>query len=396
MSDITFADLVEIYRATRFDGEDGGVLTVESEHMAANLRAIMDDNDLYAETQITVDGDDEPAVGSKLRVHVGPPNAASMGLLVSSFDDLFRAPGAVMAEPEHYYVKHPGFASGDHPVPGVLLRYRAVLDVLRILRETASVNDETMRQMIFIGKDKVVVPIRFGARDLQGDVVAKAQRLVRLFVEELHIDEKRTILQTTLIEMVGTMRADIRLGYLIRNLERLVDEVDKGYRLFTSSFSYSKIRNDVENARLDFAGKIHKTIVDIQGQLLGIPVATIVVVSQLKKVTGCDVTFWANLGVLLGAWIFVTMLVIAGTNQWKTLEVISNEVERQKTRLSDDFAAVADQFTDVFDDLAERIRWHRGALIGICAILALGALGTTIAFLKLAPIGSAVCLAFWR
>lgn len=396
MPDITFADLVEIYRATRFDGENGGVLTVSSEHMAANLRAIMDDNDLYAETQITVDGDDEPEVGSELRVHVGPPNAASMGLLVSSFDALFRAPGAVIAEPERYYVKDPGFASGDHPAPIVLLRYRAVLDVLRILRETASVSDETMRQMIFIGKDKVVVPIRFGARDLQGDVVAKAERLVRLFADELHIDEKRTILQTTLIEMVGTMRADIRFGYLIRNLERLADEVDKGYRLFTSSFSYSKIRNDVETARLDFAGKIHKTIVDIQGQLLGIPVATIVVVSQLKKATGCDVTFWANLGVLLGAWIFVTMLVIAGMNQWKTLEVISNEVERQKTRLSDDFAAVADQFTDVFDDLAERIRWHRGALIGICAILALGALATTIAFLKLAPTGAVVCLAFWR
>ena len=396
MSDITFADLVEIYRATRFDGEDGGVLTVGSEHMAANLRAIMNDNDLYAETQITVDGDDEPVVGSERRVHVGPPNAASMGLLVSSFDDLFRAPGAVIAEPERYYVKDRGFASGDHPVPSVLLRYRAVLDVLRILRETASVNDETMRQMIFIGKVKVVVPIRFGVRDLQGDVVAKAERLTRLFAEELHIDEKRTILQTTLIEMVGAMRADIRLGYLIRNLERIADEVDKGYRLFTSSFSYSKIRNDVETARLDFAGKIHKTIVDIQGQLLGIPVATIVVVSQLKKVSGCDMTFWANLGVLLGAWIFVTMLFIAGVNQWKTLEVISNEVERQKTRLSDDFAAVADQFTDVFDDLAERIRWHRGVLIGICAILALGALATTIAFLKLAPTGSVVCLAFWR
>jgi len=44
VSDITFANLVEIYRATRFDGDDGGVLTVSSEQMAANLRAIMDDN----------------------------------------------------------------------------------------------------------------------------------------------------------------------------------------------------------------------------------------------------------------------------------------------------------------------------------------------------------------
>lgn len=395
MTSVTFADLVEIYRAMRFDGPDGGMLTIANENMASTLRA-MEVDDVYNDAQITIDGDAEPNVGAEVRISVGQPNASTMGLLVATFDDLFRSPRAFIAEPERYYVKNPGYASGDQPVPDILLRYRAVLEVLPILKESASLFDDTQRQLVFLGKEKVILPIQFTESDLKGDVVEKAERLTRLFAEELHIDEKRTILQTTLIEMVGGLRAEIRFGFLIRNLERLADEVEKGYRLFISSFSYSKIRNDVETARLEFVGKIHKTIVDIQGQLLGIPVATIVVVSQLKKPVGCDVTFWTNLGVLVGAWVFVGMLGIAGLNQWKTLEVISNEVERQKTRLNDDFASVANQFSDVFEDLDKRVRWHEGALITIGIILGLGALATTIAFFMLTPSGSASCLAFWR
>lgn len=396
MSSVTFADLIEVYRATRFDGDGEGVLAIGSEHVAATLRAIIDSNELYDDTQIAVDGDVEPTVGSEVRISVGRPNVKKMGLLVSSFDELFQSPGAVLDEPERYYVKDLGYASGDEPAPDVLLRYRAVLTVLSILRDTASMVDETMRELIFIGKEKVVVPIQFGIRDLGGDVVGKAERLRKLFKDQLHIDEKRTILQTTLIEMVGALRAPIRFGFVVRNLERLADEVEKGYRLFTSSFSYSKIRDDVETARIEFVGKIHKTIVDIQGQLLGIPVATIVVVSQLKKVTGCDATFWTNVGVLLGAWIFVIMLAIAGWNQWKTLTVIGEEVDRQTKRLADDFAVVSGDFADIFKDLKDRIRHHRGVLISIGGVLVIGAAITTIAFFKLLPHGSGACVAAWH
>ncbi len=324
---------------------------------------------------------------------IGRPNVVKMGLLVPTFDDLFKAPGAALAEPERYYVKKEHYASGDTPAPSKLLAYRAVLSVLSILRESASLVDETMRQLIFIGKEKVVVPIQFGSMDLRGDVVGQAARLTMLFADELHLDEKRTILQTTLIEMVCSLREKDRFGFLIRNLDRLATEVDKGYRLFTSSFSYSKIRNEVETARLDFVGKIHKTIVDIQGQLLGIPVATIVVVSQLKKVPpSCGLEFWTNLGVLLGAIVFAVMLGIAGLNQWKTLNVIAAEVMRQNTRLSDDFASIADQFTDVFDDLHARIKWHRTALIVAGGVLSLGVIITAIAVWRLLPLNPWQCV----
>lgn len=391
MTDVTFADLVEIYRATRFDEENGDVLTIKDVHMVEVLTAIMEIDANYADAQISVERGYNLKVGSEVLVTIGRPNVAKMGLLVSTFDDLFRAPGAVFAEPERYYVKKDHYASGDTPAPPKLLAYRAVLEVLKVLKDSASLIDETMRQLIFIGKEKVIVPILFSSMDLCGDVVCQAARLTKLFEDELHLDEKRTILQTTLIEMARTQREMERFGFLIRNLDCLASDVEKGYRLFTSSFSYSKIRNEVENARLDFAGKIHKTIVDIQSQLLGIPVATIVVVSQLKKVDACGLEFWTNLGVLLGAIVFAIMLWIAGLNQWKTLNVIAGEVKRQSTRLSDDFALIADQFSDVFGDLHARIKWHRTALIGVGGVVLVGVAITTVAVCKLAPPSSWQC-----
>jgi hypothetical protein len=132
---VTFADLIAIYRATRFDGDKSGMLTVVNEHMAVTLRAIMDDDVLYNDAQISLEGEEELVVGSEVRISVGPPNSAKMGLLVATFDDLFRSPRAVFVEPEPYYVKDPGYASGDQPVPEVLERYRAVLSVLPILRK---------------------------------------------------------------------------------------------------------------------------------------------------------------------------------------------------------------------------------------------------------------------
>jgi hypothetical protein len=56
-----------------------------------------------------------------------------------------------------------------------------------------------------------------------------------------------------------------RFPYLLENLDALLEEVSAGYRLFASSFSYAKIRSDVESARVEYVGKIHKTLIDIQG-----------------------------------------------------------------------------------------------------------------------------------
>ena len=57
----------------------------------------------------------------------------------------------------------------------------------------------------------------------------------------------------------------------------------------------------MEDARLDYLNKIHKTFIDVQGQLLGLPVATVVGSSQYKVTKSCGLELWADVAVLGGA-----------------------------------------------------------------------------------------------
>lgn len=391
MPDVGFADLVEIYRHTRFDGKGGGVLRIANDHVASIVRTIEADADLYDLTQISLAEPVDPVVGTSVCINIAAPSH-KLGVLAADFDKLFLAPGAAFEEPSAYFVMDPGFARDDESPPGDLVRYRVLLGVMGLLRDAATYVSELQRELVFIGDEKVEIPIAFTSADLPGSLIEQAARLGRIFDGSLHRDEKAGLLSDAIIDLASGQRRTARFKYLILNLDLVCDEVERGYRIFVSSFSYSKIRKEIETARLEYVSKIHKTIVDIQGQLLGIPVATIVVATQLKSSTNCDAAFWTNAAVLLGAWIFVVLLGLAIRNQWQTLAAIDGEINGQRKRLVDDHVSVRGDFIDVFDDLEARIRWHRTALVVVTIAAVAGALLATIAFLMMTEGGPLVCL----
>ena len=391
MAEVGFADLVELYRHIRFDGAGTGVRTVASQRIADTLRAIEADQALYDETQISLVVAGDPAVGEQVHVNVGPPRL-SLGILAANFASLFRAPGAAFREPPAYYVVESGYASGDEPVPETLRQYRAAIRLIGMLRSAASYVDERQRELVFISDRKVVIPIALEPADLARIPDAQVERLADLLHGDLHADERHDLLASAVVEIAAGQRRVERFAFLLANLEQVSDEVEKGYRLFVSSFSYSKIRKEIETARLDYIGRIHKTFTDIQGQLLGIPIATIVVAAQLKRTTGCDVAFWGNLAILLGAWIFLALLSLAIRNQWHTLSALDREIRGQRERLERDHAAVRDDLIDVFDDLTRRLRSNRRILFGVASLALAGAILATTAFLMLTARGSLACL----
>lgn len=178
----------------------------------------------------------------------------------------------------------------------------------------------------------------------------------------------------------------------MREVADMADTVAAGYRLFASSFTYSKIRREVESAQAEFIARIHKTFVDLQGQILGIPVATIVVASQLKPAATCGPEIWTNLGVVAGAWIFVLFLIASIANQWLTLNAVTFEFERQRHRLIHDFAEVETDFDSVFTQLRRRAFWHRCVFVVIGVIGFGGALFATWVASKLMTVNIQTCI----
>jgi hypothetical protein len=178
-------------------------------------------------------------------------------------------------------------------------------------------------------------------------------------------------------EITAMLPSPKRFISLLENARDLRDRFEKGYKLFAAGFSYEKIRDEIEAARIEYTGKIHKVISDIQNQLLGIPVATIIVATQMKISKEIDRNFWINVAILIGACIFLLLLYFLVRNQRSTLDVIATEIQRQKAKLEKEYAAIAENFVSTFQSLDNRCRSQNLVLTVINCIVFTGFLLTT-------------------
>ncbi|MCT8003167.1 hypothetical protein NZL82_14910 [Sphingomonas sanguinis] len=393
MPRLSFGDLIPVYRATVFDGpgRDGHVVVGDAV-MAQLLLRIDGDPEEGAETGLVLRSErNEVAPGADVLVRIDAPRVG-LGLFARTTDDLLKGPRVCIAEPQAYYVKDVDFARGDAPVPDLIVRYRTMLKLVTLFGEAASYFDETRAELVFVKDGKFVVPVTYGVHELTMMAIDNANALLDLFDRDEHREQKLEILGGALMDIAHAHPHKLRFSYLVANLNAVLKAVQDGYRLFASSFSYAKIRSQLEDARIDFATKIHKTIVDIQAQLLGLPVASVIVASQLKVAKACSLDLWTDVAVLAGAWIFVGLLMFGVINQWLTLSVLSTEISRQKAKLKSDYAAISEQFDDVFKSLGWRVCWHRIVLAIIALVAVIGALFATFAFYNVVQTDVAACL----
>lgn len=393
MPSIEFHQLIEIYRNTEFEGDGReGVLTVSSDAILEFLHKIDDDDEAFQDAHITLPEDpNDLSIGDQIRIEVHAPRI-SLGLLVNTIDDLLNSPSARLREPQNYYVIEGGIDRDNADTLPIMVNYRKILKVIEKISLSASYVDEIRTELVFIGNGKFSVPLNYTAdsiRDFQSDQYDKFNEI---FLDTVHTDQKLILLSESIMNISSSQPEKERITYILQNFDTLIDEIKKGYRLFASSFSYAKIRSEIEEAKVEYISKIHKTFVDIQGQLLGIPIAAVIVASQLKSTSGCDGVFWTNLSVLVGACIFSLLLMMSIINQGITLATIKSEVNKQKQKLKGDYAAISTDFESIFDGILKRITWHKGVLIALGIAAAICAIVALIVFSKLTDASVRSCL----
>ena len=394
MPDFGFDRLTRLYDHVEFDAAGGeGSLRLDTEEVMVDLLTIEGDDRAAADTGVVLLSDvDDLRLGGTVRVRLDPPRP-TLGLLARNLDGLLAWPGATLTEPREFYVIEGRYQRSTVPAPAELTSYRRVLAVVALMGEAAEYLDPVRREMMFVRDGRVPVPVRFDASDVTAASEEASTGLLALFEEDTHRDQKLAILAETVVAVAAAQPQAARLGHVLRHLGEVSASLRDGYRLFASEFSYEKIRSDIEDARLDYLAKIHKTFVDVQGQMLGIPIATVVVASQLKPARTCGAEFWTDVAVLAGAWVFSALLWLALENQRLTLAVVESEVTRQQAKIATDYAAIGDRFSTVFAGLTRRISWQRTVLIGIGVIGLVGVGLTTAAFAKLVDVPLRSCLA---
>lgn len=389
---ITWPGLLDIYRNSVWVDDHIANLTLASDGIAETLRLIETSDRAYHEADIALSDERTPLkIGSVVEVRIGSPHR-SLGLLVKDWEALLGSSLSRMREPSAFFIRSDGTHGETQPPTETLLRYRSTMKLVKLLSASALFADPQQGKLVYFADNRVEVPVRFTVKDLRSVDAAQVDLLEKALEGEVHSEQRFGILADAVVEMVSSQSVAGRFHYLMQNIDELVKRVQEGYRLFASSFSYTKIRSEVEKNQAEYVGRIHKTFGDIQGQLLGLPVASVIVATQLKVPKACGPELLANLAVAGGACLFAALLIASCINQWMTLGAIASELKGQRARLDAEFSEIKGLFTKNFDALDARVLWHRIVLVVIIALSIVGAAFTLRAYAVLTTVDAWSCL----
>lgn len=391
MPRIQFEDLVRLYRSLTLPAIGGdGVIALKDDQDADVLRQIDEDDRWAEDANIVIHEPTEIEAGKQVRARIGPP-ALRLGVLASTFDDLLNAPDARLKEPLNYFVLSGLIERETQPPTPDQTGYRSALKLVSLLAEAAAYVDRTRGEMVFLSDSKFSIPLAFTRADIISLKHNDADEFAQIFSDPTHKEQKLALLGDVAVRLSQSQPPLSRLPYLLKNISHLVREIKDGYRIYVSEFSYEKIRSEIAAAKVDYIGKIHKTFSDIQGQLLGIPLGTVVIATQLKVAAACGPEVWGNRALLMGSWLYILFLVIALGNQWVTLGAIKDEIQRQRTKIKGEYAELNENFGATFTALVDRAWWHQFGLVCVGLATIVAGIVAAIAYSWFTGVGLSAC-----
>jgi hypothetical protein len=316
---------------------------------------------------------DQVQVGQRhaLELHIRP----GFGVVARNLEHFLQVARAKIREPKNFILLSENAASDEPGQPdSVISRYRQVLALIQTIKSAGAYLDQDDEKLILFGDGRFDLPVLYAASDVASFSLEAVNDLTTMLPAGVHLKQCQAIFSESVIAMCTTVLAPRRFATLLAGAKELRDRFEKSYDLFASGFSYEKVRDEIEAARVEYTGKIHKVFSDIQNQLLGVPVATIVVATQMKPHDKIAGDFWSSVAVLLGSLVFGLLMILLLRNQRYTLEVIGAEITRQKKKLEGEHSAIAPNFSPVFQHLETRARAQGRNLVTVDCIVVLGML----------------------
>jgi hypothetical protein len=382
-----WTDLVQVARSLsgRQEGPPvRGFFSIKSESDLRTLKTCFEAQHDTHLTFVNVEEQTSLEVGQTVEITISP--RLGFGLIQYDLDDMLNGSRRARIKEPSFLLLADG-VSNDTSVDDdhVVSRYRTVLRLIETLKRAAAFLDADEPALVFIKNGKFELPIEYDEEALAKMPLSFVRDLVDILPANTHEKQCVAILGEAVVAVTEDMAAEQRFRHLLANASEIKRRFEQGYQLFAAGFSYEKVKDQVEAARVDYSGKIHKVFSDIQNQLLGIPVATIIVATQMKDAKDLGYEFWVNTAVLVGCWVFASLMVFLLHNQSHTLGVLRDEIDRQKRQLKKEYAAVASQFSNTFDYLAKRALTQRIILWVIDGFVIIGLLLSHVIYLKLTP-----------
>lgn len=364
----TFKDLVSIYKAASFVGNTSEAsIMLDKSELCEILHDITQNPDDFG---VTIEsGNLMP--GETLTLHIAPPKLR-MGQLHFSFDDYLKNSKNRIKEANNFFIVDLNFYSKDRETSSIISRYRNVLRLISLFKECSAYLDETNAELVFVDTNVLKIPVNYTSEDLVDSNDSLIKSLIANFAEDTHKEQKLTILASSIKSLCESKSKDSSFSSMLRDLQQLSESFHKGYKVFVSGFSYDKILDQLRVAKIEEMGKIHKVFSDIQNQILGIPVATIIVATQMKQANSWDAQALINTAIVMGALFFTLMILFVLFNQWQTLTAISEELNHKKEQAENNYTAIYDDIKTTFDSLTLRLCVQKIVFVVLALIVSFG------------------------
>ncbi|HCK5630428.1 TPA: hypothetical protein N0J75_003996, partial [Pseudomonas aeruginosa] len=228
---------------------------------------------------------------------------------------------------------------------------------------------------------RFIIPVVYSVDDVGSFKLQSFERLDRLMADPLHHSQKVRIFGESLVAMLDGIDLRNRFKFILDNLDGLYSRVLIGYNIFAADFTYEKAVAEIHSFKVDVITRVHKAITDIQGQILGIPVATFVALSQVKKTVSLNSQFAANTIIFFGVFVFCALLLGFLLNQRSTLDTISDEVKRQRGVFESKFSDKPGVYSSEFQRIDARICIQYAVLVGVFILDVLMLIGAVVYYI---------------
>jgi len=391
MTKINRKELIELFKKAQFTDKhySQGHITVDSPRLVKNLKLAFSD----IETGWHTTSLEDIQINQTYNFHYSGVDTSKFGHVFKSIEGLFRSNYFRGNSEKKYYIIELKFDKNDLNKPTLIKKYEKLLSFITLLKEAAIFSDSSNSKMLFLNdKDNLEIEPIYTKNTLDNLKVAEVDKIIQFIEDNTHSKQKLAILSKAIIADCKNLTFDNRFKSLLSNLHIISNTLEHDYAVFASSFSYEKLRNEIENSKLEEQVKIHKVITDIQNQILGIPVATVIIATQFKTQKSAD---WnhtyqlaVNSGITIGVLIFTIFMGYLILNQIFSLTGIKKEIQRKDHHFRLESPTVYSKIKEStgkepFEEVFNRIKIQYGVLWFIAGICLIAFIATFVIFAKI-------------
>lgn len=268
-------------------------------------------------------------------------------------------------------------ASGSRP--DQVVRYVDAVKLWGLLTEAADHVDQNGGVLHFIKShdDRLAITADYGQQDLIA--IPALNQFASEFVEsDHHKDQKRSILRTAIIDRFKGQKK-IAFAQMLPAFDAVLENVRSSYSMYVSEFSFEKVKAEIEKDNLESTLKLNKTFSEIQNQLLAIPLALVLVASQITPSAGWTLK---NGVIWLGASFFTVLMAMLVHNQFRAIAAIGEEINLRWHKIKQQPIAISSKFERSFTELRRRQRTQRIVLWVVAVLVGIAFVFSTIVFVK--------------